>query len=81
MAKIIQFRLPSLAASGNAGFESPVNRDNPPPHFQKEPIVISVMPDKPSPPGIGICGLCSSGMASFSFLGQSGKTGMVMRAF
>jgi hypothetical protein len=51
MAKIIQFRLPSSDVSGNVGFEIPVKRDNPPPHRQKEPIVISVMPEQVFPTG------------------------------
>jgi hypothetical protein len=51
MAKIIQFKLPSLAASGNVGFETPVKRDNRPPGRHKEPIAISVMPDQAFPVG------------------------------
>jgi hypothetical protein len=51
MAKIIEFRLSSRDASGNTGFKTPVKRDNPPPRRQKEPVVISVMPDEPFPVG------------------------------
>jgi hypothetical protein len=51
MGKIIQFRLPSSAASGNVGFKTPVKRDNPPPRRQKEPIVVPVMPEQAFPTG------------------------------
>jgi hypothetical protein len=51
MAKIIQFKLAALDASGNVGFETPVKRDNPPPRRQKEPLVISVMPEQAFPTG------------------------------
>jgi hypothetical protein len=51
MAKIIQFSPPDQAASGNVGFEIPVKQDNPPPRRQKEPIVISVMPEQAFPVG------------------------------
>jgi hypothetical protein len=51
MAKIIQFKLPSLAASGNVGYKTPIKRDNPPPRRQKEPIVLSVMPEQAFPTG------------------------------
>jgi hypothetical protein len=51
MAKIIQFKLPALDASGNVGFETPVKRDNRPPRRQKEPITISVMPEQAFPAG------------------------------
>jgi hypothetical protein len=36
MTKILQFKLPSLAASGNTGFEIPVKRDDSPPRRQEE---------------------------------------------
>jgi hypothetical protein len=48
---ILEFRLPSSGASGNVGFETPVKRDNPTPRRQKEPIVISVMPEQAFPIG------------------------------
>jgi hypothetical protein len=51
MAKILEFRLPSSDASGNVGFEIPVKRDNPPSYRQKEPIVISIMPEQAFPVG------------------------------
>jgi hypothetical protein len=51
MAKIIQFRLLSSAASGNVGFKTPVKRDNPPPRRQKEPIVVSAMTEQAFPTG------------------------------
>jgi hypothetical protein len=51
MGKILEFRLPSAAASGNTSFEIPVKRDNPPPRRQKEPVVISVMPEQAFPAG------------------------------
>jgi hypothetical protein len=51
MAKILEFRLPSRDAPGNTGVEIPVKRDNPAPRRQKEPVVISVMPDEPFPAG------------------------------
>jgi hypothetical protein len=51
MAKIIQFQLPSRDTSGNGGFKTPAKGDNPPPRRQKEPVVISVMPDEAFPAG------------------------------
>jgi hypothetical protein len=52
MGKIIEFRLPGRTAGGYMGLEIPVKREpDPPKRPQKEPIVISVMPDKAFPIG------------------------------
>jgi hypothetical protein len=52
MAKIIEFRLPDRTAGGYVGFETPVKREpDPPKRPSKEPIVISVMPEKAFPIG------------------------------
>jgi hypothetical protein len=51
MGKIIQFRLPDVAKWQLIGPKAPVKRDNPPPRRQKEPIIISVMPEQAFPTG------------------------------
>ncbi|MDR2741022.1 MAG: hypothetical protein LBB98_02585 [Treponema sp.] len=51
MAKIIQFNLPDVAKWQLISPETPVKRDNPPPRRQKEPIVLSVMPEQAFPTG------------------------------
>jgi hypothetical protein len=51
MTKILQFKLPSLAASGNTGFEIPVKREPEPETRRKEPIILSIMPEQAFPVG------------------------------
>jgi hypothetical protein len=51
MAKIIQFNLPDVAKWQLISPETPTKRDNPPPRRQKEPIVLSVMPEQAFPVG------------------------------
>jgi hypothetical protein len=49
MAKIIQFHF--FSDEPDIGVETPIKRDNPPPRRQKEPIVLSVMPEQAFPAG------------------------------